>query len=49
MGVIIFNLMGGVNPFLSETMPKMFNKIRKAEYSFQSEHFNNISDEGKGE
>ena len=45
IGVITYILLGGYPPFYDENQSKLFKKIKKAEYQFHPENWNNISKE----
>mmetsp|Transcript_17209 Transcript_17209/g.25496 ORF Transcript_17209/g.25496 Transcript_17209/m.25496 type:complete len:646 (+) Transcript_17209:101-2038(+) len=47
MGVICYVLLGGYPPFYDDNQTKLFMKIRKGDFKFHTEYWENISSEAK--
>lgn len=47
VGVILYALLCGHNPFEEEVQAELFRKIRTAEWNFKGPHWNTVSDDAK--
>jgi serine/threonine protein kinase len=47
IGVIMYILLSGKEPFMSETLDQVYSKIKKAEFDFKGKNWTSISDEAK--
>lgn len=47
LGVIVYILLGGYPPFIEQNQRDLFKKIRKGEYEFHDEYWNQISSDAK--
>lgn len=47
LGVIVFILLGGYPPFADKNQRDLFRKIRKGQYEFQPDYWNQVSEEAK--
>jgi len=47
LGVIVFSILGGYNPFQEDTIHLTFQQIRQANYQFDSENWDGISRDAK--
>lgn len=47
LGVIMYILLGGYPPFIDKVQRNLFKKIRKGEYKFHAEYWNNVSEDAK--
>lgn len=46
-GVILYILLGGYPPFIESNQRELFRKIRKGDYEFHPEYWQNVSAEAK--
>jgi len=47
LGVIVYILLGGYPPFIEQNQRDLFKKIRKGDYEFHDEYWNQISQDAK--
>ena len=47
LGVIVFTILGGKNPFLEDTLHMTLQQIRQAYYTFDAPEWKGISTDGK--
>jgi calcium/calmodulin-dependent protein kinase I len=47
LGVIVYILLGGYPPFIEQNQRELFRKIRKGQFEFHEEYWNQVSEDAK--